>query len=134
MTSTVVVAVLLAVSGQKYEGRVQRIDQASGKIFLLSNHHSTGNWTLSPHVKVFGANHKPANKAALRPGDQVQALVAQDGTVETVWIQESDWGKQYEGGKVRRWDGRVVAVKKRSPLQFEVQRESGNGKTMFTAN
>src|SRR3954462_1753361 len=115
MTS-IVVAVLLAAGGQKYEGRVQRIDPASGRIFLLMNDHSTGNWTLSPHVKVFGANHQPASKAAIHPGEQVQALVAQDGTVDTVWIQESDWGKPYEGGKVRRWDGRVVAVKKRDPL------------------
>jgi len=133
MTS-IILAVLIAAGAQKYEGRVQRYDAGSGKIFLLLEDHSTGNWTLAPNARVFGANHKPANKGAIHPGEQVQALVNQDGSVQTVWIQEADWGKQYEGGKVRRWDGRVVAIKKRDPLTFEVMRQSGGGKMIFVGN
>ena len=132
MTSTILAMLIAAGSAQRYEGRVQRFDAKTGKIFLLMNDHSTGNWTLAPQAKVFGPNHKPSGRGAIRPGEQVQAAVSQDGSVQTVWIQESDWGKQYEGGKVRRWDGRVVAIKKGDPLKFEVERESGNGKMMFT--
>ncbi|MCA1829032.1 MAG: hypothetical protein ABR567_06445 [Myxococcales bacterium] len=133
MTS-IVLAVLIAAGAQKYEGRVQRYDAKSGKIFLLLSDRSTGNWTLSPQAKVFGANHKPSTRAAIHPGEQVEAMVNQDGTVVTVWIEEADWGKQYEGGKVRRWDGRVVAIKKRDPLTFEVMRGSGGAKMMFAVN
>jgi hypothetical protein len=129
-----ILAVLLAASAQRYEGRVQRFDPGSGKIFMLLTDHSTGNWTLSPKAKVFGANHKEAGRSAIRPGEQVQAIVSQDGTVQTVFLVEADWGKPYEGGKVRRWDGRVVAIRKREPLTFELMRSAGGAKAMFAVN
>ncbi|MGZ6142773.1 MAG: hypothetical protein ACXWLM_05520 [Myxococcales bacterium] len=134
MASTLLAILIAAGSAQRYEGRVQRFDAKSGKIFLLLNDHSTGNWTLSPQAKVFGPDHKPLARTALRPGEQVLAAVSADGSVQTIWIQESDWGKPYQGGKVRRWDGRVVAVKKRDPPSFEVQKESGNARMTFAAN
>jgi hypothetical protein len=134
MTSIILAALIAAGSPQRYEGRVQRFDAKSGKIFLLLNDKSTGNWTLAPQAKVFGPDHKPRARGAIRPGEQVQALVSEDGTVQTVQIEESDWGKQYQGGKVRRWDGRVIAIKKRDPPTFELQKESGGARMMFTAN
>src|SRR5207249_4028708 len=91
MTSTILAMLIAAGSAQRYEGRVQRFDAKTGKIFLLMNDHSTGNWTLAPQAKVFGPNHKPSGRGAIRPGEQVQAAVSQDGSVQTVWIQESDW-------------------------------------------
>jgi hypothetical protein len=130
--ANLILAVLLAAAAQKYEGRVQRFDEKSGKIFLLMYDHSTGNWTLSPRAKVFAANGKPVPHGAIRPGEQVIADVSQDGTVQTVRIQESDWGKAY--GQIHRYDGRVIETRKRQTLEFEVQQEAGTSKMMFVAN
>jgi hypothetical protein len=130
--ANLILAVLLAAGAQKYEGRVQRFDERSGKIFLLMYDHSTGNWTLSPQAKVFAPNGTPAPHNAIRPGEQVIADVSQDGTVQTIRIQESDWGKAY--GQIHRYDGRVIQIRKREQLEFEVQREVGTNKMMFTAN
>jgi hypothetical protein len=127
-----ILAVLLAASAQKYEGRVQRFDEKSGKIFLLMYDHSTGNWTLSPQAKVFTVNGQPVPHSAIRPGEQVIADVSVDGTVQIVRIQESDWGKAY--GQIHRYDGHVIQIRKSEPFEFEVQQETGASKMMFTAN
>ena len=124
---------LLAAAAQNYEGKIEKFDAKSGKITMLLSDKSTGNWTLSPKAKVFAPNHKPTGKAALHAGEHARVSVAEDGTVQDVWIEQAEWGTAHEND-VRRWDGHVVAIKKRDPLTFEVMRDGGGAKMMFTAN
>jgi hypothetical protein len=116
---------------RRYEGTVKQFDSKSGKIFLSLTDRSTGNWTLAPHARVMGATHQPAGRAAVRPGAQVQVQVATDGTVQELWVMEANWGRPFEGGRLRRWDGRVVARHNAAPIGFEVERFDGHGKAQF---
>lgn len=123
-----------AAGMKKYQGRVNRFDPKTGKIHLTLVDHSSGDWTVLPQAKVF-RDSKPAGRGAIRPGEEIEVDVSEDGNVHTVWLVPDIWGKPFEGGKLRRWDGRVVGLQKRPPgITFEVQQMSGKSRMKFTAN
>lgn len=137
MTKSMAAFVLLgaleasAAGPQKYQGRVTRFDARSGKISLSLVDHSTGSWTLLPDARVISTDHRPLSRMALHPGSEVEVSVSEDGKVRQVWLVETDWGKAFEGGKIKRWDGKVIAIQKRDPLTFEVSRRDGKAKMSF---
>jgi hypothetical protein len=127
-------ALLLAAGVQKYEGKVTSWDAKSGKIHLTLTDQSTGDWTVLPNAKVF-RDGKPTALAAIHAGEEVEVAVTPEGKVQTVWVIPPMWGKPFEGGKLKRWDGRITGFERHDPnFQFQIQQLNGTGTIHFIAN
>jgi hypothetical protein len=130
----VLFAVLLAAVAQKYEGQIKSWDAKSGKIHLVLTDQSTGDWTVLPDAKVFH-DGKPSAQSNIHAGEQVEVAVTPEGNVQTVWVIPPMWGKPFEGGKLKRWDGRITGFERHDPnFQFQIQQLSGTGTIHFVAN
>ena len=131
---SLLIALLLAAGGQKYEGHVDRFDAKTGKIHLTLTDHSTGDWTVLPNAKVFHEG-KPMGRGSIHAGEEVQVFVSEDGNVHTVWLMPEMWGKPFQGGKIKRWDGRIVGFERHDPnFNFQIQQLNGKGTIHFIAN
>ena len=126
---------LIAAGTQRYEAKVDTFDARSGKIHVTMKDQSTGDWTLAPKANVFDAERKRAGRGVIHAGEEISLAVNEQGIVEAVWLQPAFWGRPVDGGKVKRWDGKIVSFERRDPaFIFQIQQLAGPGTVHFTAN